>query len=165
MIYTSILERTKNKIKLYRKYFDKVKKQKYIDLDQQFYDTHQTVFKKIDCLLCANCCKNISPIVTISDIKKIAKNLKIKENNLIDQYLILDEDEDYIFKQTPCPFLDKQNYCSIYEFRPNACKEYPHTDRKKIRQIIDITIKNIEYCPAVAEICDYIYNKSEENKK
>lgn len=40
-------------------------------------------------------------------------------------------------------------YCSIYEDRPKACREYPHTDRKKFYQIHALTIKNAETCPAV----------------
>jgi Fe-S-cluster containining protein len=30
----------------------------------------------------------------------------------------------------------------IYEVRPKACREFPHTDRKKFQQISDLTLKN-----------------------
>ncbi|MGL4411715.1 MAG: YkgJ family cysteine cluster protein [Bacteroidales bacterium] len=46
------------------------------------------------------------------------------------------------------------NYCSIYEDRPKACREYPHTDRKKFFQIASLTIKNSYTCPAVYEILE-----------
>ena len=48
----------------------------------------------------------------------------------------------------PCPFLDGDNLCSIYDVRPKACREFPHTDRKKIYQINHLTIKNTLTCPA-----------------
>ena len=68
----------------------------------------------------------------------------------------LDEDKDYVLRQAPCPFLGADNYCSVYEDRPNACREYPHTDRKKISQLLDLTYKNTFVCPAVLEITEQL---------
>ncbi len=36
-----------------------------------------------------------------------------------------------VLKSSACVFLSNENKCEIYDFRPKACKEYPHTDRKK----------------------------------
>jgi hypothetical protein len=66
----------------------------------------------------------------------------------------MDEDKDAVLKHAPCAFLGTDNYCSIYESRPNACREYPHTDRKKMHQILDLTMKNTLVCPAVLEITE-----------
>jgi Fe-S-cluster containining protein len=70
------------------------------------------------------------------------------------QHLRIDEDGDYIFWETPCPFLLPDNYCSVYDDRPKACREYPHTDRTRFYQVLDLTMKNTEVCPAVVEIVD-----------
>jgi hypothetical protein len=69
-------------------------------------------------------------------------------------YLKIDEDGDFIFQNMPCPFLLPDNYCSIYEVRPKACQEYPHTDRRKFHQVFSLTLKNIYTCPAVYEIAE-----------
>ena len=82
----------------------------------------------------------------------MASALRKKPGDIVAQYLRIDEDNDYVFKSMPCPFLCSDNYCSIYENRPAACREYPHTDRRKFIQITDLTIKNSETCPAVFEI-------------
>ena len=50
---------------------------------------------------------------------------KIKPSDFTDKYLKIDEDFDYILKKVPCEFLLKDNSCSIYDFRPKACREYP----------------------------------------
>jgi Fe-S-cluster containining protein len=71
----------------------------------------------------------------------------------------MDEDSDYVLKQSPCTFLGIDNKCSIYEYRPLACREYPHTDRKNMHQILDLTLKNTEICPAVARIVEEISGK------
>ena len=42
----------------------------------------------------------------------------------------------------------------IYEVRPKACREFPHTDRPKIYQIAQHTQKNVAICPAAFEIVE-----------
>jgi len=64
----------------------------------------------------------------------------------------MDEEEDYVLKSSPCSFLEKDNSCSIYDVRPLACREYPHTDRKNMFQVLEITAENSLICPAVARI-------------
>lgn len=82
----------------------------------------------------------------------------MKPGDFIDTYLRLDEENDYVLQQVPCPFLGDDNYCGIYDQRPKACREYPHTDRKDFYKISSLTIKNTSICPAA-------YNIVEEMKK
>nr|MDK7631844.1 YkgJ family cysteine cluster protein [Globicatella sanguinis] len=82
-----------------------------------------------------NCCKTTGPLFTQKDIERLAKVFRMKPSLFIEKYLRIDEDNDYVLQQLPCPFLDSENYCLVYEDRPKACKEYPHTDRKKFHQI------------------------------
>jgi len=132
----------------------KLKKKKPKNLDNIVHALHEEVFSEIDCLACANCCKTLGPRITDNDIAKLAKHLKIKPGKFIESYLRLDEDNDYVFKEMPCPFLMPDNYCMVYEHRPKACREYPHTDRKRFYQALDITLKNTATCPAVFEIME-----------
>lgn len=136
------------------------KKKKPKNLDVQFHSLHHSTFKKVDCLTCANCCKTTSPIFRPVDIKRISNHLRMTEAKFIQQYLKIDEDNDYVLQQSPCHFLLDDNTCSIYEHRPLACREYPHTDRKNMVQIMDLTLKNMEVCPAVASILIEINKKS-----
>ena len=140
-------DRTVNK-----KWARRLKKRPPKQLDQQVAELHEAAFTEIDCLECANCCKTTSPIVRDKDIDRMAKHLRIRPAELVDRYLHLDEDEDYVFNSAPCPFLGADNYCSIYEARPRACREYPHTDRKNFHQILDLTVRNTAVCPAVYQI-------------
>ncbi len=125
-------------------------------VDEIFHSLHNEIFETLNCLDCANCCKSISPIITNKDLEKISRKLKIKPFEMVERYLRIDEDNDYVFRQTPCPFLLDNNYCQIYDERPKACREYPHTDRKKIQQIFDLTLKNSKVCPAVYLILEKI---------
>lgn len=141
-----------------KKFFDKLKKKPPKNLDYIMQDLHDREFQRTDCLKCANCCKTTGPLFTFADIERISRHLRMKPQQFTDKYLRVDEDKDYVLQSVPCTFLDSENYCMIYEVRPKACREYPHTDRKKFQQITDITLKNVAICPAA-------YNIVEEMKK
>ncbi len=136
----------------FKAFFKKLKKNQLRDLDDTIHYLHEEVFEEIDCLSCANCCRSLGPRFTDRDIEKIGSTLRMKPKDVVSNYLRIDEDGDYVFKTMPCPFLSEDNYCSIYVNRPKACREYPHTDRKKFIQIANLTIKNAETCPAVFEV-------------
>jgi Fe-S-cluster containining protein len=138
--------------KINQKWIASISKKKSNLLDKEAHKAHQEVFEYIDCLKCANCCKSISPTLYDKDIERLSKTLRIKPSAFIEQYLFIDEDKDYVFKQTPCPFLDNENYCIVYENRPKACREYPHTDRPRFYQILKLTLKNTFVCPAAFEV-------------
>lgn len=142
-----------------KKYFDKLKKKTPKDLDYQMESIHEQVFKKVDCLACANCCKTTGPLFTNADIERISKHFKWKPQKFIDTYLRIDEDNDYVLKELPCAFLDSDNYCMIYDYRPKACREYPHTDRKKFHQISHLTLKNVSICPAAFQVVEEMKKK------
>lgn len=134
------------------KKFKQYKKKRPKNLDDVFHDEHDKAFNDIDCLSCANCCKTTSPIFRDVDIARISKKLKMKQEHFEQQYLRKDEDGDWVLQSSPCHFLNADNTCFIYGIRPQACREYPHTDRKRMNQIMDLTLKNTEVCPAVARI-------------
>lgn len=150
--YKDYIVKTANETEKLSKQFKAWKKKKPKDLDTRFHQKHEEAFSKIDCLECANCCKTTSPIFRDIDIKRIAKFERLSEKQFIQNYLKMDEDGDYVLKSSPCHFLGADNKCFIYEVRPLACREYPHTDRKNMHQILDLTAKNTEICPAVAKI-------------
>lgn len=151
--------------KEHRKFLDSLKKKPPKDLDYTVQQTHDEVFEKINCLECANCCKTTGPLFTEKDIERIAKHLKMKLSDFEQKFLRTDEDGDKVLQNLPCWFLNEDNTCSIYEFRPKACREYPHTDRKKIYQINHLTMKNILVCPAAFEFTEWLQRNLNKNKK
>ncbi|HHF7010124.1 YkgJ family cysteine cluster protein [Streptococcus mutans] len=137
------------KQKEHRKFLATLKKKAPKNLDKIVQEVHTEVFREIDCTKCANCCKILGPLFTEADISRITKHFRMRLPVFEDMYLRVDEDNDKVFKSMPCPFLGEDNLCSIYDIRPKACREFPHTDRKKIYQINHLTIQNTLICPAV----------------
>jgi Fe-S-cluster containining protein len=131
--------------KVYNSFLKKANKNKVLDVLPVL---HEEAFEKVDCLACANCCKNYSPRFKTPDIKRISKLLGLKESIFIDTYLKLDEEGDYVVKASPCPFLGEDNYCSIYEDRPSDCSRFPYTDEDVFIKRHALTLKNTSFCPA-----------------
>lgn len=154
MIPANFNIQARNKSAENKKFLNTLKKRDPRRVDEIFHSTHDEVFETFDCLTCANCCKTTSPIFYNTDIERLAKALRIRPGEFIEKYLRVDEDNDYVLKSSPCPFLDGDNYCVVYENRPKACREYPHTDRKKVVQIMDLTHRNTLVCPAVFEMVE-----------
>ncbi|ORC34817.1 zinc/iron-chelating domain-containing protein [Marispirochaeta aestuarii] len=147
-------ERARKAEKDQTKYLRRLRDKNPKKLDEMFRRLHDEVFADIDCLDCANCCKTISPRFKKRDIERIAGHLNMHPKTFRLTYLEIDEDDDWVLKKLPCPFLGEDNYCSIYEVRPKACIEYPHTNVKNMRGHLVIARKNLSVCPAVFEIVE-----------
>src|SRR6266516_1576952 len=144
--------------KLYKQFLQKADKNKVL---KQLPDLHEEAFSKIDCLQCANCCKNYSPRFKTPDIKRISKHLRMRESDFINKYLKVDEEGDFVVKSTPCPFLGADNFCSIYDQRPSDCHRFPYTDEDVFIKRQNITLKNSGFCP----ITYYVLEKLIESEK
>ncbi len=135
-----------------QKLMARLKRERPDDLDDVAGTLHNQAFEEIDCKQCANCCKTTSPRITNRDVDRLAHHLRLKPSQLIEKYLRLDTDGTYVLTQTPCPFLDTDDTCTVYDHRPAACREYPHTDRSRFYQILDLTVKNTYICPAAYRV-------------
>lgn len=142
--------------KLYKQYLQRADKNKVL---KELPALHDEAFEKIDCTKCANCCKTYSPRFKTPDIKRIAKDLKMKEGNFIETYLRLDNDGDYVVKSSPCPFLGDDNLCTIYEIRPSDCHRFPYTNEDTFIKRQNITLKNSEFCPIVYYVLEGLLEK------
>lgn len=156
-ILTNWQKKSGERQKIYKQFLHRVDKNKTL---KQLPDLHEEAFEKIDCLQCANCCKNYSPRFKTPDIKRISKHLKMRESEFIDTYLKVDEEGDYVVKSLPCPFLGSDNYCSIYDQRPSDCQRFPYTDEDVIIKRKELTLKNSTFCP----ITYYVLEKLIEAK-
>ncbi|MEZ4883331.1 MAG: YkgJ family cysteine cluster protein [Chitinophagales bacterium] len=145
--------KTANKKKL-RTFTGNLRRKKGKKLDELGDELHEKVFREIDCLDCANCCTSIPPMLLRADITRISKYLGMKPSQFEAEYLVIDEDGDVVMNSTPCPFLESDNKCFIYEHRPKACRKYPHTDQLEFSQNLHLHATNANHCPAVFHILE-----------
>lgn len=151
-------KKSKERQKIYKNFLQRAEKNKVL---KQLPDLHEEAFEKIDCLKCANCCKNYSPRFKTPDVKRISRHLKMRESEFIDKYLKVDEDGDYVAKTLPCPFLGADNYCSIYEERPSDCHRFPYTDEDVLIKRTAITLKNTSFCPITYYVLERLIQQTD----
>lgn len=149
-------KKSKDRQKLYKQFLQRADKNKVL---RHLPEWHEEAVSKIDCLQCANCCRNYSPRFKTPDIKRISKHLGMRESEFIDQYLTVDEEGDFVVKSLPCPFLGADNFCSIYEQRPSDCRRFPYTDEDVVIKRQSLTLKNSSFCP----ITYYVLERLVEN--
>lgn len=138
-------KKSSERAKLYKQFLSRADKNKIL---RELPSLHEEAFEQVDCLSCAQCCKNYSPRFKTPDIKRISKTLSMKESVFIDTYLNIDHEGDYVLKSKPCPFLGSDNLCSIYEDRPSDCRRFPYTNEDVFVKRQQLTLKNISFCPA-----------------
>jgi len=150
--YRKLLNEISNLKPQVKQFIAHQKKKKTAGFDVMMHTANDVAFSKIDCLQCANCCKTTSPLLTNVDIDRLSKGLRVKPAFFLSKYTTIDEDGDTVMNQSPCPFLAEDNFCSVYEFRPIACRDYPHMKRKNMISYLGLAEKNVSICPAVADV-------------
>jgi Fe-S-cluster containining protein len=125
-------------------------------LDKKIAELEKEVWKEVDCLSCANCCKTMTPTFTVADIKRIAAHFSMTVEAVQQKWLRRERggDRDWLNKSEPCQFLDlKTNMCSIYEVRPADCAGFPHF-HKKFKDYSHVHKQNVDLCPATHRLVE-----------
>ena len=139
-----------------KRFLGRIEKNPPKGLDKLAEKLDAEVWKEIDCLSCANCCKTMTPTFTAKDIRRIADHFEITPKEFKEKWLYFDEeDRDWMNRKQPCQFLSKETHmCSIYEVRPSDCAGFPHLTKKKMPDYIHVHQQNISYCPATFKMVE-----------
>jgi Fe-S-cluster containining protein len=161
-IWPDFKELARSKRKENKKFFARLRGQDPKRLNEQFHAVHEEVFAETNCLTCARCCRTTGPLLTKQDIGRISKKQGMKAADFEKQYLRVDEDGDWVMKSLPCPFLELDtNKCTIYEYAPKACRQYPHTNHPNMKSILGLTETNVRHCPAVFEMVERMKQRAQ----
>ena len=143
--------------KSFRRFLTKLERNPPRGLDKISSEVDKSIWKEVDCLSCANCCKQMSPTYTNKDINRISEYLQMTPEQFKLKWLTKDKDGDWLNKSTPCQFLDPgNNKCSIYDIRPADCAGFPHLPKKKMVEYMHVHKQNIEMCPATFKMVERI---------
>lgn len=155
--YREILENAKLRQDDYEAFLKKIQSSKSPS-QKEIFLVHEEVVKEINCLKCANCCKTTPALVEESEFDNLAAVIGVSRSKFVKEFVELDEDGDFVLNQSPCRFLKSDNKCSIYEGRPKACREYPHTDDKNFKSYLEMNLENTKICPIVVRVLDRLMN-------
>ena len=144
----------------FRRFLTKIENNPPRRLDMLAVAADLEMWKKTDCLSCANCCKTMSPTYTRSDMIRISSHIGMTVVQLQKKYLRKDSQGDWINRTQPCQFLNPDdNKCSIYEVRPRDCAGFPHHTKKRMIDYMHVFKQNIEFCPATYRVVEIMKNK------
>ena len=121
-------------------------------LDAVVAQTTEEVWAQIDCTTCGNCCKTLQIMVDNRDIKRLAAKLGVSVRQFSQQYVGIADDQSKYFLSTPCVFLSADNRCTVYEDRPQACRDFPYVHEHNFRSRTLSMIDNTATCPIVFNV-------------
>jgi len=94
-----------------------------------FHEIAAKVQERIDCTQCANCCRYSIVTVRAAEVARIAAFLNLDEAAVAQHYTVPDGESPRArtlrSDRNGCVFL-KDNRCTIYAARPEACRNFPH---------------------------------------
>lgn len=128
------------------------------ELDSIVHGFYDIVKKEIDCTKCANCCAQVNPTLSQSDIAKLSKGTGVPKQQFIEHYLKKDTDGEYLFKGGSCPFI-QDNLCTLYDFRPEACQSFPHLHKEDFVFRSMQVVQNYSVCPIVFNVYELLKNE------
>lgn len=153
-------KKSRERQKVYKQFLQRVSRKEVLKKQDSL---HEEAFAKLDCLKCANCCSQYSPRFKTPDIKRISRLLGMRESVFIETYLKVDEDGDYVLQQLPCPFLESDNQCKIYDNRPSDCRRFPYTDEDVLFKRPALTLKNTHFCPITYYVMERLMEEIEKS--
>ena len=128
-----------------------------IELDRAVKQLNHEISSKIDCTACGNCCREIYPHITGSDVTRLASGLGLSESEIAKK-LSDDGHGGHVFCERPCPML-KENKCTVYNVRPDDCREYPHLHKDDFLGGSIGTIENYGTCPIIFNVYGHLKTK------
>lgn len=136
--------------KRFRSFITKLENSTHHGVLEEVQAADKEVWETVDCLGCANCCKQMTPTLNTADKLRISNHLGMSVKAFTAKYLEYDaKDKDWRMQKQPCVFLDlTTNKCSIYEVRPADCSGFPHLTKVPLKSYLYIHKQNIMYCPA-----------------
>ena len=139
-----------------RRFLSKLEKKAPVGLERISARLEPEVWKEVDCLACANCCKTMTPTFNTADLKRISAHFGQTVEQFQKQWLRKERggDGDWLNKTEPCQFLNlEDNKCSIYSIRPADCAGFPHLP-KRMKDYAHVHKQNIEFCPATHRLVE-----------
>ncbi len=119
-------------------------------IDETVQRINIEISSQIDCTTCGNCCMKLKPFITEQDIKILSQRLNLSQQQVMDDYIEIDEGDQY-FKNLPCSFL-KEKKCTVYNDRPEDCRSFPHMHKRNFISRLWGVIENYSICPIVFNV-------------
>jgi Fe-S-cluster containining protein len=123
-------------------------------LDELVFHLNESVSSQIDCTQCGNCCRSLMINVDNKDTHRLATHLQISAEAFEGKYIEKSgEGTLAVMNAIPCKFLH-ENKCTVYEARPEECREFPGLHRRGFAARLFATFMHYGRCPIVYNVIE-----------
>lgn len=134
-------------------------------LDRQLAPIVKEVTGRINCLECANCCNHLEPGITEEEMKALAFQKKLPEEEFRKTYTGTEDGTGILFlKKTPCTFLEG-TACSVYSGRPGSCAAYPGLEWQELKYRLRRIFSQLTICPIIYYTFLTLYERHYDRKE
>ncbi len=113
---------------------------------------------KIDCTQCGNCCIDLSPNVMDDEIHAICDKVELPVSSFLRDFTDMSDWGVRTLKKGACSFLI-QKKCTIYEVRPQTCRDFPHLHKPGFISRTYGAIASYSVCPIVFNVMEDLKDK------
>lgn len=108
--------------------------------------TADDVWRHIDCVKCARCCRMLWICLNRDDIARLASHLGMRTAAFEARYVGVSDGERGM--DSPCAFLNGVA-CVVYADRPRACRGFPFLHTPGVRRRMADLVSNATLCPII----------------
>ena len=127
-------------------------------VDRIVHELYEQVLEEVDCTECANCCIELETCFKTDEVKDLTRFLKVDKEEFVKQSMkpgISGDPDELCLNSRPCPFLSGKQ-CTIYEVRPEECRQYPYLHKDGFIFRLYGVIDNYGICPLVYNVFELL---------
>jgi hypothetical protein len=122
-------------------------------VDKIVFELNDHISPQIDCMACGNCCKSFMINVTQEEAENLSTHLQMPLPQLKEKYLEESAQGQMVVNTIPCSFLTG-TVCSIYEYRFDGCREFPHLHRPHFNGRLFGVLMYYATCPIIFNVIE-----------
>jgi uncharacterized protein len=126
------------------------------EVDEHVLKLNTEISPQIDCTQCGNCCRSLMINVETGDAERLAAHLQMNVEDFERKYVERSSSGSLSVMNTiPCHFL-ADNKCTVYEARPNECREFPGLHRPGFTARLFATFMHYGRCPIIYNVIEQL---------
>lgn len=128
------------------------------DVDEWVMGINRKVEAGIDCLACGRCCTRLMVNIDDAAIARLSERLQLTEAEFRERFVEGGSFMSFL-NAIPCQFLNGKA-CTVYEIRPDECRNFPQLDRPGFTGRMFGTFSHYGMCPIIYNVVEQLKDSS-----
>lgn len=131
------------------------------EIDQLVFKLNAEITPQTDCTQCGNCCRSLMINVDEADAARLSVHLQLEKEDFYNRYVERSSQGSLAVMNTiPCHFLS-ENKCTVYEARPNECREFPGLHHLGFTKRLFTIFMHYERCPIIYNVVEKLKDETQ----